>query len=163
MNQLPIRIVCLLLTTCSYLGAVEPREALADFKQTAKKDDFEAVWKKMLKLPGLPPETQEIYRDKVRKGMTRFKEGADFEIIGQKVDGDCAVIVINEIKGLDKKAANYDPIYLLKQEGEWKFFPSLSSFRQAAQVAPETVEKFERLQAWYDEQEEILKHRPVSE
>ena len=163
MKQSPIRIVCLLLTTCAFLGAVEPREALADFKQIAKKGDFKGVWKMMLKLPNLPPETEGIYRDKVEKGMTRFREGADFEIVDQKVDGDSAVIVINEIKGLDKKAANYDPIYLLKQEGEWKFFPSLSSYRQAAQIAPETVEKFERLRAWYDQQEEILKRRPVSE
>ena len=163
MNKFPLWISYLLLLVCGCLEAGEPRQALTDFKVSAKNGDFDVVWKKMLKLPGLPPENEVVYRDKVRKDMTRFKEGADFEIIDLKIDGDRAVILINEINVPGKKAANYDPIYLLKQEGEWKFFPSLSSYRQAAQIAPETVGKFERLQAWYDQQEEILKRRPVSE
>jgi hypothetical protein len=163
MKKLSFWISYLLLLACGCVEAVEPRQALTDFKASAKSGDFEVVWKKMLKLPGLPPENEVMYRDKVRKDMTRFKEGLDFEIIDQKVDGDCAVILINQINDPAKRAANYDPIYLLKQEGEWRFFPSLSNYRQAAQIAPETVERFERLQAWYEQQEKLLKHGLSSE
>lgn len=160
MKKLTILIGTLFLLAGLALEAVEPREALADFKDSAKRGDFEAVWKKMLKIPNISPEGDVTYREKVNKDMARFKEGADFVIIDHKIDGDCAVVLVNEIKESNGKGANYDPIYLLKQDGEWKFFPNFSIYRQAAQIAPDNVETFKRLQVWYDKREEIAKSRP---
>ena len=114
----------------------------------------------MLKIPNISLDAEVAYREEVNKDMVRFKEGADFAIIDHKIEGDCAVVLVNEIKESNGKGANYDPIYLLKQNGVWKFFPNLSIYREAAQIAPDKVETFKRLQVWYDKQEEIAKSRP---
>jgi hypothetical protein len=126
-----------------------PTEALAAFKKSAQVKDFEATWKQAAKFEGLPDEATEHFKVKVQRFIDLAAKGWDFEIIDEKMEGDCAVVIINESKKAGEKAFDIDPAYLIKQGGEWKVFPDVSDWDIAEQVAKDKVDSFKKLEAWF--------------
>ena len=76
-----------------------PTEALAAFKKSAQAEDFEATWNHAAKFEGLPDQVTEYFKGKVQRFIDLTTKGWDFEIIEEKIEGDCAVVVINESHG----------------------------------------------------------------
>ena len=134
-----------------------PTEALGEFKKSAQAKDFEATWKHAAKFDGLPDQVTEYLKGKVKRFIDLTGKGWDFEIIEEKVDGDCAVVVINESKKEGRKAFDIDPAYLIKQDGEWRVFPDVSDWDISEQVAKDKVETFKKLEAWFKARKVELK------
>ena len=134
-----------------------PTEALADFKKSAQSKDFEATWKHTAKFDGLPDQVTEYLKDKVKRFIDLTGKGWDFEIIEEKIDGDCAVVVVNESTKEGRKAFDIDPAYLIKQGGEWRVLPDISDWDIAEQVAKGKVDSYKKLEAWFKERQEELK------
>lgn len=87
----------------------------------------------------------------------------DFEIIEEKMEGDCAVVVINELKKEGRKTFDIDPAYLIKQEGEWKVFPDVPDWDLSEQVAKDEVETYKKLEVWFEARAVELKKEKGSE
>ena len=45
----------------------------------------------------LPERLKQQQRDLAKFNFEHRKEGSDFEILAERIDGDCAMIIINEI------------------------------------------------------------------
>lgn len=134
-----------------------PSEALGAFRKSAQAKDFESTWKGAAKFEGLPDEVTEYLQGKVKRFIELAGRGWDFDIIEEKVDGDCAVVVINESKKEGRKAFDIDPAYLIKQDGEWKVFPDISDWDLAEQVAKDKVETYKKLEECYKARKTELK------
>jgi hypothetical protein len=81
-----------LLVQSAFAGT--PTEALAAFKKSAQARAFEATWKQAAKFEGLPVQATEYFKSKLRRFIDLTAKGGDFEIIEEKIEGDCAVVVI---------------------------------------------------------------------
>lgn len=136
-----------------------PIEALGEFKKSAQTKDFEATWKHAAKFDALPDQITEHLKGKVKRFIDLTGKGWDFEIIEEKIDGDCAVVIINESKKAGRKTFDIDPVYLIKQGGEWKVFPDLTDWDIAESVAKDKVASFKKLEAWYEVRKVELKKK----
>jgi hypothetical protein len=140
----------------SALGGT-PTDALAAFKESAQARDFEATWKYAAKFEELPDQATKYFKGKVQRFIDLTAKGWDFEIIEEKIEGDCAVVVINESKKAGQKAFDLDPAYLIKQGDEWKVFPDVSDWDVAEQVAKDKVDSFKKLEEWFKTRKAQLK------
>ena len=156
MKTILLLLSCLLCAT-GLTKADPPTEALAAFWKAARSGDFDATWKRVVKFDNLPPEFVEDQKEKVRKVIKLGASGWSVEALEVKVDGDCAVIVGNEVKGEKSEVPNLDPVYLLKQDGEWKVFAKLTKFDLAAAGGKEKLEVFGKLKKWYEEREQVIR------
>jgi len=145
--KLLLLLVTLLLQAAALGGA--PSKALAAFKKSAQAGDFEATWEHVAKFEGLPDPATDYLKGKVRRFLELTREGWDFEIIEEKVEGGCAVVVINESRKAGRAAFDLDPAYLIKQGDEWKVLPEVSDWDIAEQVAKDDVPSFRKLEAWF--------------
>lgn len=136
-----------LLVQSAFAGT--PTEALAAFKKAAITKDLEATWKHAAKFEGLPDGATEYFKGKVQRFIDLTADGWDFEMIEEKIEGECAVVVINESKKEGRKAFDLDPVYLIQQGGEWKVFPDLSDWDVAEQVAKDKVDSYKKLEGWF--------------
>ena len=150
-------LISLAIQTAAFGGA--PTEALADFKKSAHAKDFEGTWAHAAKFEGLPNEATEYFKGKVQRFIDLCDKGWDFEIVEEKVEGECAVIVINESKKAGEKAFDLDPAYLIKQGDEWKVFPDITDWDIAEQVAKDKVDSFKKLEAWFETRKAELKKK----
>ena len=150
-------ILSCLLCTAGLIKAGTPTEALAVFWKAARSGDFDATWKRVVKFDELPPEFVEDQKEKVRKVIKLAASGWSVEALEEKVEGDCAVIVGNEVKGEKSEVPNLDPVYLLKQDNEWKVFAKLTKFDLAAAGGKEKLEVFGKLKKWYEERKQVLR------
>ena len=134
-----------------------PIDALSAFKKAAQAKNFEATWKHVAKFDDLPDQVTEYLKGKVRRFIDYVSRGSDFEIIEEKIEGDCAVVVINESKKEGRQAFDIDPAYLIKQDGEWRVFPDLSDWDIVEHVAKDKVDSYKKLEAWYKKRKVELK------
>lgn len=118
---------------------------------------FEDTWKHTAKFDGLPKEATEYFKAKVQKFIDLTGSGWDFEIIEEKIEGDCAVVVINESKKEGKKAFDLDPAFLIKQDGEWRVLPDVTDWKIVKKVAKDKAASFEKLVVWFDKRSDQLK------
>ncbi len=140
-----------------------PSEALGAFKKAAATKNFEETWKHAAKFDGVPDQVTEYLKKKVGRFIDLTDKGWDFEILEEKIEGDCAVVVINESKKDGKKAFDLDPAYLIKQDGEWRVFPDVSDWDMAKQFAKDKVDAYQKLEAWFEERKEVLKKKSTAQ
>ena len=152
----PIVLLVTLLIQSAF--AATPAEVLAAFKKSAQARDFEATWKQAARFDGLPDDATDYFKGKVQRFIDLTAGGWDFEIVEEKIEGDCAVVIINESKKAGKTAFDIDPVYLLKQGDEWKVLPDLSDWDIAEQVAKDKVGSFKKLEAWFGKRKDELKN-----
>lgn len=143
------KIIILALICIQTTLAGTPTEALTAFKKSAHTKDFEATWKHAAKFKDLPDQVTEQHKSKVQKFIDLAANGWDFEILEEKIEGDCAVIIINESKKEGQKSFDIDPVYLIKQDGEWMVFPDLSGRHIVEQYAKDKVDTYTKLKEWY--------------
>ena len=136
-----------------------PTDALAAFKKSAKAKDFEAAWKHVAKFEGLPPAATKHFKEEVQEFIDLTAKGWDFEIVEEKVEGDCAVVVIKESKKGGEKTVDLDPAYLIKQGDEWKVFPEVTDWEVAEHAAKDKVAAFKKLEAWFTARKAELKEK----
>lgn len=134
-----------------------PTMALKAFKQALKKNDTDTAWSHIVLYDILPERSIQAFKQKIQKMIKLQQSGWDFTIMEEKVDGDCAVIIINESKKDGKASFDIDPAYLLKQNGEWKVFVDITSYRLATEAEKDKAPAFERLKQWYDARKKELK------
>ena len=153
-----MKTIILLLTLFLHTAfAGTPSEALAAFQKSAQSKDFDATWKHVVKFEGMADRETQYYKGKVQRIIDLAKEGWAFEIMEEKTEGDCAVVVINESKKAGKKSFDLDPAYLIKQGEEWRVFPEVSDWELAEHMAKDKVETFKKLEAWFDARKDVLK------
>ena len=152
-----IALLAILLVQSALAGT--PSEALGAFKRTAQTKNFEETWKHAAKFEGLPEEATDYFKAKVQKFIDLTGKGWDFEIVEEKIEGDCAVVVINESKKEGKKAFDLDPAFLIKQEGEWRVLPEVTDWKIAKKVATAKVASFEKLSTWFETRSEEIKEK----
>ncbi|MBK1883121.1 hypothetical protein JIN85_11885 [Luteolibacter pohnpeiensis] len=148
-------LFAILFAQAALAGA--PMEALTAFKKAAQNKDFDATWKHAAKFEGLPDDATDYFKGKVQRFIDLTSNNWDFEILEEKVEGDSAVVVINESKKAGRKAFDLDPVYLIKQGSEWKVFPDVSDWNIAEQVAADKVDSFKKLEAWFKARKAELK------
>ena len=135
-----------------------PSEVLTTFKKSAKSKDFDETWKHVAQFEKLPTQITDYLKQKVQRHISYFSNDSDFQIIEERIDGDCAVVVINENNKRGVASFDIDPVYLIKQNGEWRVFPEISDWKIERNVLGEDVEAtYQKLKIWYNEREEALK------
>ena len=126
----------------------------------AKKEDFAATWKVTAHFDGLHPKLVESLEGEVRQSWELFATGWDFEILEEKVSGDCAVVVVNEVRKEGSRGGiDPDPAYLIKQDGEWRVFPDPSGREAAQQLAKQHAATYEKLEKWFKDRKVALKKK----
>ncbi len=152
-----IALLAILLVQSALAGT--PSEALGAFKKAAQTKSFEETWKHAAKFDGLPKEATEYFKAKVQKFIDLTGKGWDFEIVEEKIEADCAVVVINESKKGGQKAFDLDPAFLIKQDGEWRVLPEVTDWKVAKKVAGDKVGSFEKLSTWFETRSVELKKK----
>lgn len=150
-----ITVLAAFLVQSAFCGT--PTEALTAFKKAAETKNFEEAWKLSTRFNGLPDQITEHLKAEVAEFIDSVGEDSDFEILEEKTEGDCAVVVINESMKDGRKSFDIDPAYLLKQDGEWRVFPDVSDWELAEQFAKDKVETYKRLEIWFKERKAELK------
>lgn len=96
----------------------------------------------------------------MRQSWELFATGWDFEILEEKVSGDCAVVVVNEVRKEGRRGGiDPDPAYLIKQDGEWRVFPDPSGREAAQQLAKQHAVTYEKLEKWFKDRKVVLKKK----
>ena len=145
---------------CQPILAGTPTEALKSFRKAAKKEDFAATWKVTARFDGLHPKLVEYLEGELRQSWELFATGWDFEILEEKVSGDCAVVVVNEVRKEGSRGGiDPDPACLIKQDGEWRVFPDPSGREAAQQLAKQHAATYQKLEKWFKDRKVVLKDR----
>jgi hypothetical protein len=143
---LTIRVFVLLFALVDTALCGTPREALLAYKQAWDENDFDKSWVLEAKSKKLPEKLQQQERELARMKLEHRGEGWNFEILAERIDGDCAVIAISETQKGDVRAWDLDPVYLLKQDGEWRI---CRTSKRLKAVAPEKSPVMTKLAAWF--------------
>ena len=152
-------ILLVLFLLVPHILADTPTKALTDYKKSVEVKDFESAWKYMPRFDGSPKEMNEYLKRRVHRSIKLASRGWDFEVLEEKIIGDCAVVVVNSVvdasnddeweKGVKAK---FDPgiIYLIQQGGDWKVFPPAHGWNYVAKyVSKDKVETFKNLEMWF--------------
>lgn len=150
-------IIFLLFITTQVIFAATPKQTVTMMRDSAKKGDFETTWKHTVKITNLPAQAEEHFKGKVKRMIRLVAQGWDFDIKEEKVMNDCAVVVINESKKAGKSSFDLDPVYLFKQNGEWKVFADLSDWDVIEYVDKSKVDTFKKLEQWFKQRKAVLK------
>jgi len=124
-----------------------PKEALNAYKLACQAGDFEKSWAMEAQKKDLPERLQQQQRDLARFSFVRRKEGSDFEILAERIDGDCALIVINEFQKGGQPTFDLDPVCMIKQDDQWRV---CRTQKRLELVAPDKASVFSKLEAWFE-------------
>ncbi len=138
--------------------AETPTEVLKAFEKAALTKDFDATWEHAAKFEGQPEVLTQYFKEEVGDFIRITRKGWKFEILEEKIDGDCAVVVINDIGKGDKDTFDLDPIYLIKQNGKWKVLPELTNWDEAKRGMKDQVATLEKLDAWFEGRKKELRN-----
>ena len=136
----------------------------------AKDQKLEDAWKHTAQFEGASEEVTHYLKSRVQRILKLSEDGWGFEIIEEKISGDCAVIITNESKKAGKKAFDIDPVFMIKQDDVWKVMPELTQWDMSGSVPvdkqPASMKLDERktvaykeLEKWVDERTEALKKK----
>ena len=137
------------LLSLAISSAETPSETLNAFKKAAQAKDFEATWEHTAKFEGQPEALTNHFKTKVQRVIDMMEKGWNFEVLEEKIDGNCAVVVINEAKKAGEDAFDIDPAFLVKQGDSWKVLPEITSWRAAGEALKDQVATLEKLNVWY--------------
>lgn len=134
--------------------ATEPTAALVSFYDALAKGNLAAAEELTAKFAGLPA-------DIIAEKTAQYSEGAkEGRIVitpvpeSAKVIGDYAVITF---KDGDKVRPDYDPAYLIKQDGKWKVFMKLTQWNHPLfGLTEEQKKQYGALEEWFDAEKNRL-------
>lgn len=157
-----------LLLLCHFAIAGTPTEALKAFQQAAKDQKLKDAWKYTAQFDGASEEVAQYLKSRVQRILKLSADGWGFEIIEEKISGDCAVIITNESMKAGKKAFDIDPVFMIKQGEQWRVMPEITRWdmtrsipadqQPASMKLDETkVAAYKELEKWVDERTEALR------
>ena len=160
-------VFVILVFLCHSLFAGTPTEALKAFQQAVKDQKFEDAWKRTAQFDGASEEVTQYLKSRIERILNLSATGWGFDILDEKISGDCAVLVINEIKSAGQTALNIDPVFMIKQGAEWRVMPGITKWdltrNIAAEKQPDSMKldqtkqaAFKELDKWVDERKEAL-------
>ena len=169
--------IAFLLLLCHLAIAGTPTEALKAFQQAAEDQKLEDAWKHTAQFEGASEEVTQYLKSRVQRILKLSADGWGFEIIEEKISGDCAVIITNESTKAGKKAFDIDPVFMIKQGKEWRVMPEITQWdmtrripadkQPASMKLDETkIAAYKALEKWVDDRTEALKkerkHQPAT-
>jgi hypothetical protein len=163
------KFTLLFVLICQSLYAGTPTEAMTAFLKGAKAQNFEETWKHSAQFEGIEEDFKQYLQSRVQKILDLSAKGWHLELLEEKISGDCAVIVLNEINvGDTNKSFDIDPAFLIKQKGEWKVIPSLTKWdlldripvdKQPSSVKLDEVKvaAYKGLEKWFEERSKAIR------
>jgi hypothetical protein len=130
-------VIAILLLLCHSLLAGTPAEALNAFQQAAKDQNFEDTWKHTAQFEGASKEVTQFLKSRIERILELPPKGWRLEVLEEKINGDCAVILANEIKKAGQTELNLDAVFLVKQGSEWKVMPCVTRWDLSKHIAVE--------------------------
>jgi hypothetical protein len=131
-----------------------PGAALKAYFEALKKGDLEAAKGLTAAFKNLPPEYLEQYTAKYSEGAKAGKLNIKLVPKSSRVDKDCAVVTFEDG---NKERPDYDPAYLIKQDGQWKVFLKLTKWEHRAfETTEEQKNRFKELEEWFDKEKDRL-------
>jgi hypothetical protein len=162
--------IAFLILLCHSVMAGTPTEALKAFQQAAKDQKLEDAWKHTAQFEGASEAVTQYLKSRVQRILKLAADGWGFDILEEKISGDCAAIIINESTKAGKKAFDIDPVFMIKQGEEWRVMPDITQWdmtrRIPADKVPASMKLDERKVAAYKELEkwvDVRKQRLVKE
>ncbi len=104
---------------------------------------------------------KEIMAQEVRK-LGRIAQSCKrkewhFSYVELGVAGNCAVAIVCEDVKRGKAAYDLDPLFMVRQEGDWKVVPGMSDLEYAeVLVSEDELEQLKQCQRWFEERKEEL-------
>ncbi len=157
----------ILLIFSNSLLAGTPTDVLQAFQKGAKEQKFEAVWKHTAQFEGASPQIIQYLRSRTQRIINLSADGWDFEILEEKIKGDCAVLLVNEYKNDKQTSLNIDPVFMIKQGHEWRVFPGLTNWDltqtiplqhqpQSMKLDEAQIAAFKEFEIWVDKRTNAL-------
>jgi hypothetical protein len=145
-----------------------PTETLKAFQQAAKNQKLEDAWKHTAQFEGASEEVTQYLKSRVQRILKLSADGWGFEILEEKISGDCAVIITNESTKAGKKAFDIDPVFMIKQGDEWRVMPGVTQWDSTRRIPADKqpasmklderkVAAYKELEKWVDERTEALR------
>lgn len=131
-----------------------PTKALVSYEAALKKGDLKAAKDLTANFKTIPAEALDEYTAKYSEGAKAGKIAVTPVTGSAKILGDFAVITFSDG---NKKRPDYDPAYLMKQNGEWKVFLKLTQWKSPMfELSAEQKKQLSELEEWYDAEEKRL-------
>lgn len=145
------RIILVLGVSSISAWGISPKETLIQFQELCAAGRAGKATKLVAEFPNLHPLVDKLAQESIERIVSGLKTGKfSYTTITEKIDHDCAVVMIKEERpGRDSE--DYDPIYLVKQDNQWKILPKPSNWKVASEVM-NNRQVFEGLASWFDEQ-----------
>jgi general secretion pathway protein G len=131
-----------------------PEVVLMAYYKALKNGDLEKAKAMTAKFKTLPNEYLNKYTEKYSKLAKDGEMVMKLEPKSMKVIGDCAVVTF---KDGDKKRPDYDPAYLVKQNGEWKILLKFTQWGDRRfTFSDEQKIRFTELKTWFRSEKDRL-------
>ena len=114
-----IGLCALALISC---GAGKPSDVIKDMQSAVKSENIEDVYKYYTKgTADAIKEMHKLFPDAAKEKDSKFAEGAKWEVIEEKIDGDIATVKIKYTEHPVENMKGFEfPFRMKKEEGKWK-------------------------------------------
>lgn len=124
-----------------------PTKALAAYEAALKEGDVKAAKNLTAKFKTIPEEALNEYAAKYSEGAKAGKLTFKPVAGSTKVVGDFAVVTFSDG---NKERPDYDPAYLMKQDGEWRVFLRLTKWNHPMfDLSAEQKKQLTELEEWF--------------
>lgn len=131
-----------------------PTKALVSYEAALKKGDTKAAKDLTAKFKTIPAEALDASTAEYSEAAKAGKLAITPVTGSAKILGDFAVVTFSDG---NKKRSDYDPAYLVKQNGEWKVFLELTRWKSPMfDLSAEQKKQLSELGEWYDAEEKRL-------
>lgn len=138
----------LILAGAMITSAQDARHVVEKIQTLCATGKADEALRLVAKFPGLPAQIEDLQKESTKRTLDAIASGeVAINVIAEKTDGDCAV-VFAKMEKRGQVSEDFDPIYCIKQAGEWKAAPKFSDWKTAAQVMNKK-ETFEKLHVWF--------------
>jgi hypothetical protein len=145
-----------IVTTAQILAADVPEKVLGDFFAAIDKGDKKTALAFTKQFPDTPVQYVEEKVSHLIESARKSK--TPIVIITSKTLTELAVVVINE-RPSAPDVKNIDPVYLIKDGGEWKVTINLKFDTTALKISDTVRTEYQELKAWYRAKEQELKDK----
>lgn len=158
------------LTLCGSLFAGTPTEAFQAFQLAAQGQKFEDAWKHTAQFEGASEAITNYLKSRVERILKLSADGWKLDLLEEKINGDCAAIIANEIKTKGQTALNLDPVFMIKQGEHWRVMPSFTHWDISSHIPADKqpasmklderkVAAFNELEKWVEERTKVLQEK----
>jgi hypothetical protein len=127
-----------------------------DFRAGLESGTWRALLAKFPDHPALPGRIRRI-----EKGADAVATGKwDISVVEAKQNGNAALAIIHESPKQGHVSLDFDPMYLVLQDGVWKLLPDMDEYHKPYYpFDQETLQRFKDLEAWFEIRKKELQDR----